>query len=444
MLFCRRKILNTFESAKVTFSLPRGSIKCLSHKINPRKIPSVLDDSNVFSKANTKNLQTIFDIYRFAVSQFHKFDVEYGHSTTNAYEDASFLIQHELALPIQEKLQNWSQARLCEDEKDHLLQLIKRRCLERIPISYLVNGCYQQGHYFYVDERVLIPRSYIGEILVNICKEYDEEHQWKENAIKYVEMDYEDYLGKFIDETTSNSSSSLPPSTSSPVKTSSQIQGKLFDVSKVERVLDLCTGSGCLAILAAKLLPHVKHIDAIDISTDALEVARYNVENHQLIDKIQLRQSDLFNNLNISLSSSKPIQSTMTSSSSFNPPQYDLILCNPPYVTTAAMSTLPPEYQHEPCLALQAGRQGIDLLIRIIQESSNYLTEHGGLLCEIGQTASSLERIYGSIFARNEKKSISENHCTEETVTWIATQTSNYEMFYASKSILSKLKNVKR
>lgn len=377
-----------------------------------------------FSASNMEPLQTVLDYYRFAVSQFHHHNLDFGHATLNAYEDASFLILHELALPYDSDIKNWFPAKLSTDERHHIGQLIKRRCLERIPTPYLVNGCYQQGQYFIVDKRVLIPRSFIGEIMQKWCKPNETSSaaallppSSSSSSLDKQEFDYDDYIGQIVD---SRSPEEISNSSLLSSLTQVNISNRApFDVTKVRRVLDLCTGSGCLAILAAKFFPNVEHVDAVDISSDALDVAEMNIESHDLEDIVEIHQGDLF----------KALPSSCKGS-------YDLIITNPPYVTTQDMEELPKEYQHEPVLALKAADNGTDIIKRILRESKHYLSPGGALVCEIGQTADALEKAYGKSFADAQGKVLH----SDEAVQWISTELSRREVFYATKAFLEKKK----
>lgn len=263
-------------------------------------------------KTNTSNLSTICDFIRYAVSTFTEAKLSYGHGTSNAFDEAAFLVTETLHLPHDTPLEPFWNAHLTNSERKSLTNIIQKRVSSRKPASYLVNKAYMHGIPFYVDENVIVPRSFIGDL---ICA-----------------------------------------------------KGGLALLSKspeeIETVLDLCTGSGCLAILAAKAFPNAK-IDATELSPKALKVAQRNVKEHGLEDRITLLKGDLF----------KPVANR----------QYDLILANPPYVDAAGMAKLPPEYKHEPAMALAGGRDGLDAIRRIIKAAPAHLTPDGGLLCEVGR-----------------------------------------------------------
>ncbi|MBI2235258.1 MAG: 50S ribosomal protein L3 N(5)-glutamine methyltransferase [Micavibrio aeruginosavorus] len=261
-------------------------------------------------------LRSVRDYIRHAVSRFNDAGLEYGHGTGNAFDEAVFMVLEALHLPI-DTLDPWWDARLTMAERRRVLDLIDARVTTRKPASYLLNKAYLQGIPFYVDERVIVPRSFIAEILCD-----------------------DDCF--------------------SPV----------VDAAAVGSVLDLCTGSGCLAILAAYLFPQAQ-IDAVDLSHDALEVARRNIADHGFEDRVQLFAGDLF----------APLAGR----------RYDLILSNPPYVDAGEMADLPPEYVHEPAMALAGGDDGLDLVRRILDQAPAHLTAEGGLLCEIGTGRERLE-----------------------------------------------------
>ncbi|GAA4251617.1 50S ribosomal protein L3 N(5)-glutamine methyltransferase [Azospirillum formosense] len=268
-------------------------------------------------------LRTVRDLIRYGVSRFNEADLDYGHGTTNAHDEAVFMVLEGLSLPI-DQLDPYVDARLTLAERRKVADLLHARVETRKPASYLLNKAYIQGIPFYVDERVIVPRSYIGEIL------------------------FSDLIGG--DDFT-----------------------LVEDPTEVERVLDLCTGSGCLAILAAQIFPEA-HVDAVDLSADALEVARRNVADSGFEDRIALHHGDLF----------APLKNR----------KYDVIITNPPYVDAEAMANLPPEFRHEPQMALASGEDGLDIVRRILKEAPKHLTPEGGLLCEFGTGREILEAEY--------------------------------------------------
>lgn len=263
------------------------------------------------------DLRTVRDFIRYAVSRFTEAKIAYGHGTDNAYDEAVFMVLEALHLPI-DTLEPWLDARLTRPERDWLLELVDLRVRTRKPAAYLLNKAYIQGLGFYVDERVIVPRSFIAEILTGDA---------------------------------------------SPI----------HDPDAVTSVLDLCTGSGCLAILAAHLYPHAR-IDAVDISPDALDVARRNVSDYKLDNRITLYQGDLF----------APLAGKT----------YDLIITNPPYVDAPGMEGLPPEYRAEPVMALASGMDGLDHVHRILKAAPGHLNTAGGLLCELGRCGPDLQDAY--------------------------------------------------
>ncbi len=270
-----------------------------------------------------ETLRTPRDFLRWAVSCFNAAGLVYGHGTTNAVDEAAFLILETLHLPIDD-LNPFLDARLLWEERVRVAAILEARVSTRKPAAYLLQRAYVRGVPFYVDERVIVPRSYIGELLGG--------------------------------EMFSTEASSL-----------------IGDPASLSSVLDLCTGSGCLAILAAVAFPGAA-IDAVDLSPAALEVARRNVEEHDLADRIELFAGDLF----------APLGDR----------RYDLILTNPPYVSAAAMAVLPPEYACEPAMALASGEDGFDIVRRILRDAPSHLAPGGGLVCEIGEDRSILEAEY--------------------------------------------------
>ncbi|MCC7005057.1 MAG: 50S ribosomal protein L3 N(5)-glutamine methyltransferase [Ottowia sp.] len=256
-----------------------------------------------------QHFHTLRDLLRYAVSQFQKEKLVFGHGSAHAYDEAAYLLLHHLHLPL-DTLEPFLDATLLPEEIQQLLEIIRRRVCERIPAAYLTKEAWMHGHRFYVDSRVIVPRSFIGELL-------------------------EEHLSPWIE-----------------------------DPETITHVLDLCTGSGCLAIMAALTFPNA-HIDAIDISAPALEVATRNCTDYQLTSRITLHQGDLYKALP-------------------SPTRYDIILSNPPYVNSTAMQALPAEYQAEPNIALAGGQDGMDIVRHIVAQAKQYLSEEGILIVEIG------------------------------------------------------------
>lgn len=263
-------------------------------------------------------LITVRDWLRWGVSRFLEAKLFFGHGCDNAHDEAAWLILHALHLPP-DRLDPYLDARLTRPERRAVLELLQQRIARRLPAAYLTHEAWQAGFRFYVDERVLIPRSYFAELLV-------------EGFAPWVE-----------------------------------------DPEAIETALDLCTGSGCLAILMAHAFPHAQ-IDASDLSAEALEVARRNVADYHLEERIRLVQGDLF----------APLGKR----------KYDLIISNPPYVTAQAMRELPPEYRHEPALALAAGEDGLAIVRRILAEAKKHLKPHGMLAVEVGHNRALVEAAF--------------------------------------------------
>ncbi len=261
----------------------------------------------------TDTLKTPRDLLRYAVSRFSEAKLIHGHGTTSMIDEAAFIILESLHLPVND-INPWLDAALLESERNKILSHIENRVRTRKPAAYLLNKIYMQGVPFFVDERVIIPRSYIGEIL----------HSGVQGA---------------------DGAPLLP----SP--------------EQINSILDLCTGSGCLAILASQYFPFAA-IDAADISLHALEVAAINIRDHQLEDRIALRHGDLF--------AAVPHR------------KYDLIIANPPYVAREEVEAFPPEYRHEPQVAHLGGEDGLDLVRSIVNQAPSHLNPGGSLLCEIG------------------------------------------------------------
>lgn len=271
----------------------------------------------------TRELVTLRDYWRYAISRFNAADLAYGHGTATAGDDAAFLILDSLDLPI-DALDPFLDARLLPHERMLLAERIEARVTSRKPSAYLTGRSYIQGMRFHVDERVIVPRSHIGEILFN----------------EYIH---------------SEGSAFLP------------------DPMLVESAVDICTGSGCLAVIAAKFFPNAL-VDAVDLSADALDVARRNLTEHDVEDQVSLFEGDLF----------APLQGRT----------YDLIITNPPYVDHEALAGYPPEYRSEPAMAHDGGTDGLDLVRRIIDEAGAHLNPGGGLICEIGSGREILEEEY--------------------------------------------------
>lgn len=274
--------------------------------------------SNVDAQAN---LRTLRDVLRFAVTRFNESNVFFGHGQVDAFDEAAFIVLRALKLPL-ERLDVFLDAYLTHAEINTLLQLIDRRVKKRVPAAYLLQEAWLQGYKFYVDERAIVPRSFIAELLK------DGLHPWVQEP------------------------------------------------NEVADLLDMCTGSGCLAIIAADVFPRAK-VDAADVSRDALAVAKRNVADYGLEGRIRLIESDLFSAL--------PNR------------RYDVILCNPPYVTDASMGRLPKEYTHEPRLALAGGSDGMDVIRRLLLEARSHLKRGGLLIVEVGGGRATVEQQFRDI-----------------------------------------------
>jgi len=259
---------------------------------------------------------------QFAAARFTAAKLVFAHGTTDPIAEAAFLVAEVLHL-APDGVEQVATTRVGTHEAKRIIDLIDARIATRKPAAYLVQKIYQRGIPFFIDERAIVPRSYIGEIL-----------------------DSELFSGG---------------------------TGALVDPRAVSRVLDLCTGSGCLAVLAAMRFPNAT-VDAVDLSADALAVAAKNVAAHGLASRIALHHGDLF----------APLGGT----------RYDLIIANPPYVDAAGMAALPPECRHEPPLALDGGGDGIAIVRQIIDNAGQHLARHAGLLCEIGRNRPVLEEAY--------------------------------------------------
>lgn len=264
-----------------------------------------------------EHLQTVRDMWRFCVSRFNEAGLFFGHGSDNAVDEAAYLILHTLDLPL-DNMEPFLDAKLLPAERDAVLTLAKRRVEERVPVAYLTHQAWQGEFDFYVDERVIVPRSFIYELLGEPIAAW----------IEHEEL--------------------------------------------VHRALDLCTGSGCLAIQMAHHYPDAQ-IDAVDISLDALEVAAINVEQYGLEERINLIHTDLLEGIDET---------------------YDLIVANPPYVDAQSVERLPEEYLHEPELALGSGEDGLDAIRQIIDAAAERLNPHGVLLMEIGHNREVLEAAY--------------------------------------------------
>lgn len=291
-------------------------------------------------KTAARELKTVRDFVRYGVSEFNKADLFFGHGTFNAWDEAVFLVLEGLRLPI-EQLEPYLDAVLLPAERKRLAELIAARVTTRKPAPYLVNKAYLQGVPFYVDERVIVPRSYIAELLFN------------------------------------------------------DDMGLIEHPEEISSVLDLCTGSGCLAILATYLFDNAM-VDAVDLSPKAIEVAKINMANAMFSERLSLFKGDLF----------APLKGRT----------YDLIITNPPYVDANDMKDMPKEYLHEPKMALAAGDDGLDIVHRILKEAPKHLNDGGRLICEIGYGRENIEEAYPDL-----------------PFLWLDTEESEGEVFWLTK-----------
>ena len=265
--------------------------------------------------------RSLRDLMRHAVTRFNTEGLFFGHGSNNAFDEAAYLLLHRLKLPL-DTLDPFLDASLQPQEIEALLTLIEQRCSERLPAAYLTNEAHLGDYRFYVDQRVIVPRSFIAELIPE------------------------------------------------------QFQPWITDPWGVTEVLDLCTGSGCLAIMLADAFPHAR-IDAIDLSPEALEVARRNVDDYQLQERVCLYESDLYAKL--------PAK------------QYDLIISNPPYVNSQSMNFLPAEYRAEPRMALAGGTDGMDIVRRIVAGAKERLKRNGVLVIEIGNEYAHAEEAFPAL-----------------------------------------------
>ncbi len=270
------------------------------------------------SSIPSTELETLRDWLRYTVTRFGQARLAFGHGCANAYDEAAYLLLHTLHLPL-DRLEPFLDAHLTQAERQMLGELFTRRIDERVPAAYLTHEAWLGEFRFYVDERVIIPRSFIAELLGD---------------------GLETWVGP---------------------------------ANEVTSALDMCTGSGCLAIMLAHAYPEAD-VDAVDISAEALAVAQRNVSEYGLADRINLIRSDLFANL--------PEKS------------YDIIISNPPYVTASAMDNLPAEYRHEPRLALAGGEDGLDAVRVLVKEAPRFLNHGGTLAVEIGHSRIAVEAAF--------------------------------------------------
>ncbi|MFA9440684.1 50S ribosomal protein L3 N(5)-glutamine methyltransferase [Uliginosibacterium sp. sgz301328] len=294
------------------------------------------DHGHEHSHSPIDELVTVRDLIRYAVTRFNRAGLYFGHGLQDAYDEAVYLVLHTLHLPL-DRLDPFMDACIPSDERAEVLEKIARRADERIPMAYITNEAWLGDFRFYVDERVIVPRSYCAELM-------------------------EEGFSPWI-----------------------------AHPSDVKRALDLCTGSGCLAILMAHRFPDAL-IDAIDLSDDALDVAARNVDDYGLNDQVRLIKSDVF--------------------AALGDERYDLIVSNPPYVTTESMERLPDEYRAEPEMALAAGDDGLDVVRVILREARRHLTDDGIVVVEVGHNRDLVEAAF-----------------PELELVWLSTETEDDKVF---------------
>jgi ribosomal protein L3 glutamine methyltransferase len=285
------------------------------------------------------------DLLRYAVTRFNTAKLFFGHGSAEAFDEAAYLILHTLKLPL-DKLEPFLDARLLPEEVLQVLAVIERRTSERVPAAYITNEAWLGSYNFYVDERVLVPRSFIAELVPQ------------------------------------------------------QFAPWVSDPEAVENVLELCTGSGCLAIMLADAFPNAV-VDAVDISKDALAVAERNIRDYKLEGRVNPIESDLYENV--------PFK------------KYDLIITNPPYVNAESMKKLPPEYLREPQIALAGGADGMDLVRKIVEGAAERLTPEGVLVVEIGNEREFAEAAFGDL-----------------DLTWVTTSAGDDQVFLITADQLAK------
>lgn len=270
------------------------------------------------STMNIHNFSTVRDLLRYAVSRFNTAKLFFGHGSSDAMDEAAYLILHTLHLPL-DKLEPFLDARLLQEEIENILDVIEKRSTMHVPAAYITQEAWLGSYRFYVDQRALIPRSFIAELITTGFSPW------------------------------------------------------VIDSESVTNILELCTGSGCLSIMMADAFPNAR-IDAIDVSSPALEVAARNVADYGLEERIMLAESDLYN--------------------AIGKKRYDVIVANPPYVNSDSMARLPAEYRHEPELALAGGADGMDLVRKIIAGARERLKPEGLLIVEIGNERTHVEAAF--------------------------------------------------
>lgn len=274
--------------------------------------------------------QTVGEWLEWAVRRYAAKHVGLGQVADNAHDEALYLLLRTLELPL-DSTRAVLRRRLAPEQADRVAEVFRRRIEDRVPAAYLTREAYLGGHRFYVDERVIIPRSYFVELLPQLAD--------------LVE--------------------SRPPA-----------RGTQAARRPAKRVVDVCTGSGCLAVLLAHQFPQAK-VDAIELSPDAAAVARFNFAEHGLADRVTLHRSDVFD--------------------AVPAVKYDLILSNPPYVPTRELRGLPEEFKREPAMALDGGRDGLDIVRKLLRQARERLQPHGIVALEVGQAAPALDRVFRAL-----------------------------------------------
>ncbi|MBL8485248.1 MAG: 50S ribosomal protein L3 N(5)-glutamine methyltransferase [Rhodocyclaceae bacterium] len=295
------------------------------------------------AQAAVDELYTVADWLRYFVSRCTAAGVIFGHGSDNAWDESVYLLLHTLHLPL-DRLEPFLSARLLRSEREALADVLDQRVLQRRPAAYITREAWLGDFRFHVDERVIVPRSFIAELL-------------REQLAPWVDDPY-----------------------------------------RIRRTLDLCTGSGCLAVLLAHAFPQAA-VDAVDLSGDALQVARQNIADYALEPRVRLLQGDLF--------------------AAVAAARYDLIVCNPPYVTLDAMAALPAEYRHEPEIALAAGDDGMDCVRRIVRDAARHLAPGGILVVEVGHNRAQTEAALPDL-----------------ALTWLSTASSSESVFLVEREQL--------
>ena len=301
-------------------------------------------------KVGPGELVTLLDYVRYATSRFIEARLAFAHGTTDPVSEAAFIVCELLHLHP-DQFESFAMARVTAAEGRRILDVIHRRVATRKPAAYLVNKIYMRGLPFYVDERTIVPRSFIGELLDTHFAGDDGEG------------------ASLID-----------------------------DPMEIESVLDLCTGSGCIAILASQSFPNAQ-VDAVDLSPAALAVAMRNVIDYGLDERLTLYKGDLF----------EPLGDNT----------YDLIITNPPYVDSQGMADLPDECLAEPSMAFDGGDDGLDIVRKIIDQAGDHLNPHGGLLCEVGRGRANVDAAFPDL-----------------PLIWLDTEDSDGEVFWISAAAL--------